>query len=154
MVSPSRTERFGARALRTRWVVRAPIILYRVGLGFLFGSRLLMLEHTGRRTGVRRYVTLEVVDHPESATYVVVSGFGVGAQWYRNITANPHVRISIGFRRKVSAIATPMTADESALALERYIDHHPKAWTMLRGTIEAATGTPVNTLPMVRLVTG
>ncbi|WP_433623505.1 nitroreductase family deazaflavin-dependent oxidoreductase [Nocardia sp. CA-120079] len=154
MDSPSRTERFGARALRTRWVVRAPINLYRVGLGFLFGSRLLMLEHTGRRTGARRYVILEVVDHPESAMYVVVSGFGVGAQWYRNITANPHVLISTGFRRKVAAIATPMTTDESALALARYIDHHPKAWTRLRGTIEAATGSPVDTLPMVRLVTG
>ena len=56
----------GARALRTRWLVRAPINLYRVGLGFLFGTRLLMLEHVGRRTGARRYVVLEVVDRPLS----------------------------------------------------------------------------------------
>ncbi|MET8156751.1 hypothetical protein ABZT47_10295 [Sphaerisporangium sp. NPDC005289] len=41
----------GARVLRTRRLVRAPIWLYRAGLGILFGSRLLMLEHIGRTTG-------------------------------------------------------------------------------------------------------
>jgi hypothetical protein len=44
--------------------VRAPVWLYRARLGFVFGSRLLMLEHTGRKTGIRRYVVLETVDHP------------------------------------------------------------------------------------------
>jgi hypothetical protein len=33
-----------ARLLRVRWVVRAPIGLYQARLGFLFGSRLLMLD--------------------------------------------------------------------------------------------------------------
>ncbi|MFI1920226.1 nitroreductase family deazaflavin-dependent oxidoreductase [Nocardia sp. NPDC020380] len=154
MTAPGRSAKFGARALRTRWVVRAPIGLYRAGLGFLFGSRLLMLQHTGRRTGARRYVVLEVVDHPAPAEYIVVSGFGSAAQWYRNITANPRVRISVGTRRNVPATATPMTNEESGLALDRYIEHHPRAWDKLRGTIEAATGTPVSTLPMVRLLIG
>jgi hypothetical protein len=44
-----------------------------------------------------------------------------------------------------------MTDDESATALEHYIHHHPGAWDKLRGTIEHATGRPVDTLPMVRL---
>src|SRR5579862_6380067 len=51
-----------ALLLRTRWIVRAPVWLYRARLGFVFGSRLLMLEHTGRKTGTRRYVVLEAVD--------------------------------------------------------------------------------------------
>ncbi|WP_040816344.1 nitroreductase family deazaflavin-dependent oxidoreductase [Nocardia concava] len=151
MATPSLASRVGARALRTRWVVRAPITLYRCGFGFLFGTRLLMLEHTGRRSGQRRYVVLEVVDHPAPDQYIVVSGFGTQAQWYRNVTATPLVRISVGIRRAVPAIATPMTEAESALVLDRYIDHHPKAWVKLRGTIEAATGRPVDLLPMVRL---
>jgi hypothetical protein len=40
-----------ARALRTRAFVRAPIALYRHQLGWLLGGRMLMLEHTGRRSG-------------------------------------------------------------------------------------------------------
>lgn len=44
-----------------RWFVRAPIWLFRARLGFLLGSRLLMLEHLGRKSGGRRHVVLEVV---------------------------------------------------------------------------------------------
>jgi hypothetical protein len=47
--------RLRAKALHTRWVVRTPIGLYRAGLGFVFGSRLLMLEHRGRSSGARRF---------------------------------------------------------------------------------------------------
>jgi hypothetical protein len=36
---------WAARLLRVRWIVRAPVWLYRARLGFVFGSRLLMLEH-------------------------------------------------------------------------------------------------------------
>ncbi|MFB7874398.1 nitroreductase family deazaflavin-dependent oxidoreductase [Nocardia sp. NPDC056064] len=141
----------GAKALRTRWLVRAPILLYRAGFGFLFGRRLLMLEHLGRSSGRRRYVVLEVVDHPAATEYVIVSGFGVGAQWYRNIVTHPAVRVSTGFRRRLPATATPMTETDSAHALERYARQHPRAWKQLRATIEQATGAPVDTLPMVRL---
>jgi hypothetical protein len=42
---------WAAGLLRVRWVVRVPVGLYRARLGFLFGSRLLMLEHTGRKSG-------------------------------------------------------------------------------------------------------
>ena len=62
-----------ARLLRTRWLVRAPVWLYRARLGSMFGSRLLMLEHTGRKTGIRRYVVLEAVDHPDPRTYIVAA---------------------------------------------------------------------------------
>ncbi|MGH3594278.1 MAG: nitroreductase family deazaflavin-dependent oxidoreductase, partial [Pseudonocardiaceae bacterium] len=68
--------RAGARLLSNRRLVRAPIWLYRARLGFLFGSRMLLLEHVGRKTGARRYVVLEVVGHPTPGTYVVASGFG------------------------------------------------------------------------------
>ncbi|WP_306306921.1 nitroreductase family deazaflavin-dependent oxidoreductase [Nocardia thailandica] len=131
--------------------MRAPIIVYRVGLGFLFGTRLLMLEHIGRRTGARRYVVLEVVDRPAPGEYVIVSGFGDRAQWYRNIQAHRGVRVWCGLRRAAPATSVPMTAAESAAALNRYIQTHPGAWKKLRATIEYATGAPIDTLPMVRV---
>lgn len=144
----------GARILTTRWMVRAPIYCYRAGLGFLFGTRLLMLEHTGRKSGARRYVVLEVVERPSHDRYVIVSGFGRDAQWYRNVSANPQVRVSCGIRRHMTATAIPLSDDESATALARYAEAHPRAWRNLRGTIESAVGHPVDSLPMVVLQTG
>jgi deazaflavin-dependent oxidoreductase (nitroreductase family) len=145
------TSSLGARALKTRWLVRSPIWLYRAGLGFLFGSRILMLEHRGRTSGARRFVMLEVVDHPAHDEYIVVAGFGQRAQWYRNILADPNVRVSCGLRRSVAATADPMTDEESAAELKSYAERHPKAWASLRATIEAAVGHPVDGLPMVRV---
>lgn len=110
-----------------------------------------MLQHTGRRSGAPRFVVLEVVDRPAADQLVIVSGFGVSAQWYRNIQADSKVRVWIGTRRGVPAIATPMSAEDSATALARYADAHPVAWERLRATIEEATGAPVDTLPMVHL---
>jgi hypothetical protein len=49
-----------ARLLTVRWLVRPPVWAYRARLGVLFGSRLVMLEHTGRTSGRRRFVVLEV----------------------------------------------------------------------------------------------
>lgn len=143
----------GARVLRTRWMVRTPIYCYRAGLGFLFGTRLLMLEHTGRKSGARRFVVLEVVERPGPDRYVIASGFGRGAQWYRNIGAHPEVHVSCGVRRRVPATAVPLTDDEAAAVLERYAVAHPRAWRSLRSTIEAATGRRVDTLPLVMLQT-
>lgn len=153
MTQPNVFTKVGARALRTRRLVRAPIWLYRCGLGFLFGTRLLMLRHTGRRTGTPRYVILEVVDRPAPGQFVIVSGFGTTSQWYRNVLTDPRVRLSTGFKRNITATATPMTDEGSARALAHYAHDHPKAWDKLRATIEHATGSPVTTLPMVLLRT-
>jgi deazaflavin-dependent oxidoreductase (nitroreductase family) len=101
----SPTVRAAAALLRVRWFVRAPIWLFRSRLGFVFGTRLLMLEHTGRTSGLRRYVVLEVVDHPAPRRYVVVSGFGARAQWFRNVQANREVRVYVGARGPAAASA-------------------------------------------------
>lgn len=141
----------GARVLRTRSLVRAPIALYRAGLGWLLGSRILMLEHRGRGSGRRRFVCLEVVARPARDRIVIVSGFGTRAQWYRNLQAHPRCFVSTGRLRRVPATARLLPPDEAADALERYREAHPRDWAMLRGAIEKAVGHPVRTLPMVGL---
>lgn len=76
---------------------RAPIRLYRLGLGGLLGHRLLLLTHTGRNSGRRRQVVLEVVGrHEESGGYLIASGFGARSQWFRNIAADPRVYFQVG----------------------------------------------------------
>jgi deazaflavin-dependent oxidoreductase (nitroreductase family) len=141
--------------LRTRWIVRAPIWLYRARLGFLFGSRLLMLEHTGRKTGIRRYVVLEAVDHPDPHSYIVAAGFGDRAQWLRNVRASPRVRVYTGYRRPVPALARPLTSEETAAALTAYACRHPRAWATLKPVFETTLGARIDgdgaSLPMIAL---
>ena len=140
-----------ARILRTRSLVRAPIALYRAGLGRLMGERILMLEHRGRTSGLRRYVCLEVVERPARDRIVIVSGFGTRAQWYRNLAAHPACFVSIGAIRRAPARARMLPDGESAAALDRYRRVRPRDWELLRGAIEKATGRPVTQLPMVEL---
>lgn len=145
----------GARLLGTRWLVRAPILLYRARLGFVFGSRLLMLEHLGRASGATRYAVLEVVDHPAPDTYVVVSGFGARSQWYRNVQANHHVRISVAGHVRAAAAARTLTRTEAAATLNAYIGRHPRAWSNFKPIIEATLGSRIDdrdpAVPMIEL---
>lgn len=144
-------QAIGARLLRTRWIVRAPIGLFRVGLGWLFVGRILLLEHRGRVSGARRFVCLEVVERPARDRIVIVSGFGVGAQWYRNLQAHPECVVSVSAIRRASAVARFLADDEAEQVIARYQVAHPGAWDALRTTIERAVGHPVQRLPMVEL---
>ena len=149
--APGLIARIADRFLRTRWLVRMPIGLYRTGFGFLFVQRLLKLEHNGRKSGARRHVVLEVLARPAPGEYVIIAGFAGKAQWYRNITANPHVRVSTGLRRNMTAVAESMQQAESAAVLRDFIEHHPAGWKKMQPAFEHACGRPVDTMPMVRL---
>ncbi len=153
--TPRTPSGLASRLVRTRWVVRAPIALYRWRLGGLFGGRLLMLEHRGRTSGLARYVVLEVVDRTDHASWVVVSGFGEHAQWLRNVRADPHVRVWSGSRRPVLAVAHELPAPDRAQVLRSYAARHPRAWHRLRPVLERTLGAPVDddgaNLPMVVL---
>lgn len=140
----------GERVLRTRSVVRAPVPLFRAGLGFLFGKRFVLLEHVGRRSGLARYVVLEVLDAPSPTTLLVASGFGERAQWLRNVRATPdcHVWHGRARRRPATAQLLPATARDDALA--NYRRDHPKAWEILAGIVTEA-GVDPNQIPIVQL---
>lgn len=149
----------GLRILRRRALARAPIVLYRWGLGGLLGNRILLLEHVGRRSGERRFVVLEVADRPAPDRFVVVSGFGTRAQWFRNVVAQPRVRVSVGRRRSVPATAHRMPEDRAAALFAAYPRRHPRAWARLEPTIRAACDLAPDEplaphVPVVELVLG
>lgn len=115
-----------------RWLYRAPIALYRMGLGFLLGGRFLMVEHTGRTSGKTRYTVLEVVRHDREAdTYVVASGWGERSDWFRNVMKTPAVRISSGLRRRRPARAIRLPPPSAERELCAYADRHPRAFATL-----------------------
>jgi deazaflavin-dependent oxidoreductase (nitroreductase family) len=142
MPVPSYIAGAAAGLLRTRWLVRGPVWLYRARLGALLGPRFLMLEHTGRKSGTRRYVVLEVVEHRSPRTYLVVSGFGDRAQWFRNIRASPKVRVYTLSRRPAPATARIFPPEEAAAALTAYSAHHPRAWASIKPVLQGTLGTP------------
>lgn len=109
-----------------RWLARSPIPLYRRGLGWLLGSRIMMLEHRGRRSGQLRYAVLEVLDR-EPGALVLVSGYGPSSQWFRNVSANPAVRVWNGRVRAAEATAEVLPAAEARDRLAAYRRSHPKA---------------------------
>jgi deazaflavin-dependent oxidoreductase (nitroreductase family) len=100
--------------------------LYRARLGWLLGSRFVLIHHIGRSTGLPRTVVVEVVDHDADAgTWTVASGFGSQAQWYRNLLATPQVHIDVG-RRRHAVTARPLDAEEGGEAMARYAAAHPR----------------------------
>ena len=150
--------RGGAWVLGNRALMRAPIWLYRARLGFLFGSRTLMLEHVGRKSGAKRYVVLEVVGHPAPDTYVVASGFGERAQWFRNLMANPRARVAVAGHGPRTATARRLPAREADAVLADYMSRHPRAWAKFKNVLENTLGTTISEhdtpLPMVELRLG
>jgi deazaflavin-dependent oxidoreductase (nitroreductase family) len=130
------------RMLRTRWLMRAPIGLYRAGFGWLLGRRFVMIEHLGRISREPRYVVVEVVDRRRNALYVA-SGFGKASQWYRNLAANGVAYLSTGRARRVPAHVRLLDAAESQAVLDVYAQRHPAAWKELGDVMTRLSDEPV-----------
>ncbi len=109
-----------------RPLARAPIGVFRLGLGGVFGGRLVMIDHRGRRSGLVRHVVLETVARVGDACFVV-SGYGWSAHWLRNVRADPRVRLWSGWGAGRSARAEILPAQQAAAVLESYRREHPKA---------------------------
>lgn len=80
-----------------KYMSRMHVAIWRLGLGPWFGikpdwwSWILILTHTGRKSGLKRKtaVNYAVV---EGEIYVI-SGFGAGSDWYRNVVKQPEVEV-------------------------------------------------------------
>lgn len=111
---------------------RLPIYLYRFGLGKVLGYRFLLLVHRGRKSGLRREVVLEVIQHdPATGESVVLSGRGEKADWYRNLQASPALEIRTGGRRYVPKQRFLAPEENHAIIFSGYARRHPLAFRFL-----------------------
>ncbi len=101
---------------------RMPILLYRLGLGKLLGSYILILSTTGRKTKKTRHTPIEYFIH--EGQYYILSGFGDQPDWYKNIMANPLVTIQNGYERICGEARAPKTEEEWD-AVYLYLTHSP-----------------------------
>lgn len=137
-------------------LLHAPVWLFRARLGFLFGKRIVMLEHRGRRSGLVRYTPLEVVKR-DGDRYTLCSGTGPNADWYRNLKVNPPEALWVGSRR-YAATARFLDPSEGATIFAGYEQAHPKAAVRLQdlmgvshdGTHEGRTAM-IAKIPMMEL---
>jgi deazaflavin-dependent oxidoreductase (nitroreductase family) len=110
----------------SRLLWRAPIWIYRLGLGGVIKKRMLLLHHIGRVSGEPRENVLEIVDQEsETGSYMVASGFGKKSDWYKNIIKQPYVSIKVG-REEIAVTARPLVPNESGQAMVNYAKRHPK----------------------------
>ncbi len=103
---------------------RLMTFLYRSGLGPLVGRLVLLLTTTGRKSGLPRITPLQY-EEVDGAIYVA-SARGAKADWFRNILANPCVKVRIK-SREFDAVAEPVT-DPCRIAdfLELRLRRHPR----------------------------
>ncbi|MDQ2903510.1 MAG: nitroreductase family deazaflavin-dependent oxidoreductase [Ktedonobacteraceae bacterium] len=126
-----------------KWAFSLPRYLYRWHLGWLLGRRFLMITHLGRKSGRRRQTVLEVVSYdPATQECLVIAGYGVHSDWYRNIQVHPAIEVQIGCQRY-----TPQqrlfSSEETMHLLEEYQRHHPRAFReIIRFMGYAYDGTP------------
>ncbi|MBR8743996.1 nitroreductase family deazaflavin-dependent oxidoreductase [Nocardiopsis sp. MG754419] len=109
-----------------RALLRAPVWLFRLGLGDLFVGRFVLLTHRGRHSGEPRQAVLEVLETNDvTGAVLVASGFGDRAQWYRNIRHEPRVLFQVGRRRR-RGTATPLPPEESGRVLAHQAQKRPE----------------------------
>jgi deazaflavin-dependent oxidoreductase (nitroreductase family) len=78
-----------------RWLVRAPLFAYRLGMGnILNAAHLMVLTTRGRKSGQPRHTSIEYRRHGKKV--YLISAWGVHPQWYQNILAEPHVTVQLG----------------------------------------------------------
>jgi len=68
--------------------------LYAHGLGWLVGWIILLLEHSGRKSGKKYFTPLQYEKMGE--TYYVGAGRGLKADWYQNLVADRRVHVRVG----------------------------------------------------------
>jgi len=133
-------------------LVRMPIVLYRVRLGWLLDSRFLLLRHRGRRSGMLRSTVLEVVHHDRSIdAYYVAAAWAGRAQWFQNVSADPRVGVTVG-RKSFEGVARDLDAGERRRVLDEYRLRHGAAMRGLQRLFGYATFDElVESTPIVEL---
>jgi deazaflavin-dependent oxidoreductase (nitroreductase family) len=87
---------------------------------------MIILHHTGRRSGQPRTTGLQpIYHHADSGRYFVAAAYGPTSDWWRNSVANPHVTIEVD-GSTVDAVAEPVDSQEAVTVMEAAIEENPR----------------------------
>jgi deazaflavin-dependent oxidoreductase (nitroreductase family) len=122
-----------------RWLLRAPLALYRARLGWLLGGRFAELTVRGRKSGLPRKAVLEVLERErQTGAVLIASAWGERSEWFRNLAAHPLARVRSGFR-SFEADARVLDERAAAAALGRYVEQHRLAYRWFIGPLLLGT---------------
>ena len=76
--------------------MKMPTILYRLGLGWMFGKRFMLLTHVGRRSGKTYRTVLAVLRFNEKTHEIFAVSPWSKSNWYHNIQAVPALEVETG----------------------------------------------------------
>ena len=80
--------------------MKMPLILYRLGLGWMLGKRFMRLTHVGRRSGKVYQSVLAVLRFDENTHEILAVSPWSASNWYRNIQATPALEVETGHRQR------------------------------------------------------
>lgn len=122
-----------------RRLLKIPAVLYRLGLGGIFGERFLMLTHAGRRSGRVYHTVVEVVGRLPDGEYVVMAGFGQGTDWLRNALAGGAREVVVR-RQKFRPTVRELGIDEAAGVLAGFECRNRMATPLIRAVLSRLVG--------------
>lgn len=118
-------DRTAQRAKQSfRYFNKFMVLMWRLGLGRWVNAwpngsgRILVLGHTGRRTGLTRWTPLNYAGN--GGLLYCIAGFGAGSDWYRNVLANPLVEVWLPGQRWAGEIED-ISDDPRRVALVRSV---------------------------------
>jgi deazaflavin-dependent oxidoreductase (nitroreductase family) len=117
------------------------------------GNRFVMIEHRGRKSGSLYRTVLEVVGrYPDKGEWIVTSGTGPKADWYRNLQAGTLDAIWIGSSRSAATVRF-LETDETATVFHGYETAHPKTAAKLLDSMGVSyDGTDAGRVDMMRSI--
>jgi deazaflavin-dependent oxidoreductase (nitroreductase family) len=97
---------------------KMPLILYRLGLGWMLGNRFMLLTHQGRHTGKVYRSVLAVLRINNITREVFAVSPWSSSNWYRNIQVTPALEIETGLVRYAPAQRTLSPKEIASLFIE------------------------------------
>jgi deazaflavin-dependent oxidoreductase (nitroreductase family) len=85
---------YPAKGTLNRFVFKAPLILWRMGMGRMLGQSMLVLTTWGRKSRLPRHTALSYTIH-DGKVYLA-PGWPERADWYKNLQADPQVSVQLG----------------------------------------------------------
>ena len=103
---------------------KMPLILYRLGLGWMLGKRFMLLTHVGRRSGKVHRSVLAVLHFDEKTHEIMAVSPWSTSNWYRNIQVMPALEVETGTVR-YAPVQRSLSPEEIAALFIEFRSQHP-----------------------------
>lgn len=105
-------------------IFKLPLFFYRIGLGWIFGKRFLLLTHVGRRSGKVRKTILAILRFDDQTNEIMAISAWRASDWFYNIQAAPALEVETG-RIRFAPLQRTLSPEEIALLFVEYRTKHP-----------------------------